>query len=83
VTIALAQRDPTFVGAPGQASRALVGGLIGVQLSLGALNLMTLAPLPVQMAHLLVSNLLWIALVWTWVRGTAGNEPYVDGNLTL
>ena len=67
VTIALTRRDPTFTGPHGQ--RALVVSLIGVQLSLGALNLMTLAPLPVQMAHLLVSNLLWIALVWSWVRG--------------
>ena len=67
VTITLTRRDPTFTGPHGQ--RALVVSLIGVQLSLGALNLMTLAPLPVQMAHLLVSNLLWIALVWSWVGG--------------
>jgi heme A synthase len=67
VTIALTRRDPTFTGPHGQ--RALVVSLIGVQLSLGALNLLTLAPLPVQMAHLLVSNLLWIALVWSWVGG--------------
>jgi heme A synthase len=72
VTIALTRRDPTFTGPHGQ--RALVVSLIGVQLSLGALNLMTLAPLPVQMAHLLVSNLLWIALVWNWVGGLSNSE---------
>jgi hypothetical protein len=26
---------------------------------------MMLAPLPLQMAHLLGSNVLWIAMVWT------------------
>jgi len=30
-------------------------------------NLLTLAPLPLQMAHLLVSNLLWVAAVWMWL----------------
>jgi len=72
VTIALTRRDPSFTGPHGQ--RALVVSLIGVQLSLGALNLMTLAPLPIQMAHLLMSNLLWIALVWNWVRGWNANQ---------
>ena len=38
------------------------------QVALGALNVLTLAPLTIQMAHLLVSNLLWIALVWVWLQ---------------
>jgi heme A synthase len=47
-------------------ARALVW-LIVTQVALGAANLLTLAPLPLQMAHLLVSNLLWVAAVWLWL----------------
>jgi cytochrome c oxidase assembly protein subunit 15 len=42
----------------------LAVGLIAGQLALGAVNLLALAPLSLQMAHLLVSNALWVALVW-------------------
>jgi hypothetical protein len=28
--------------------------------------MIALAPLPLQIAHLLLSNLLWIAVVWNW-----------------
>jgi cytochrome c oxidase assembly protein subunit 15 len=42
--------------------------LVVIQIALGAVNVLTLAPLVVQMAHLLVSNLLWIALVWVWLQ---------------
>lgn len=41
--------------------------LILGQVALGIVNVLSLAPLPLQMAHLLVSNLLWIALVWAWL----------------
>jgi len=47
-------------------ARAVVW-LVIAQVALGALNLLTLAPLPLQMAHLLVSNLLWVAAVWVWL----------------
>jgi len=47
-------------------ARALVWFVIA-QVALGAMNLLTLAPLPLQMAHLLVSNLLWVAAVWAWL----------------
>jgi cytochrome c oxidase assembly protein subunit 15 len=45
--------------------------LILAQVALGIVNILALAPLPLQMAHLLASNLLWLALVWAWllVRG--------------
>jgi len=46
---------------------SLVTTLVLVQFALGVMNLMMLAPLPLQMAHLLGSNLLWIAMVWTWL----------------
>ena len=41
--------------------------LVIVQVALGAANLFLLAPLALQMAHLLVSNLLWVATVWMWL----------------
>jgi len=44
-------------------------GFILLQVALGAVNVLMLAPLAIQMAHLLVSNLLWIALVWTRLSG--------------
>ncbi len=42
---------------------AAVIGLYLLQLVLGAMNVWLLAPLPIQMAHLLVSDLVWIALL--------------------
>ena len=44
--------------------RALVTGLVLFQVGLGVINLMMLAPLALQMVHLFVSNLLWMAMVW-------------------
>jgi len=55
-------------------ARALVW-LVVAQVALGALNLLTLAPLPLQMAHLLVSNLLWVAAVWLWLLTRSGRAP--------
>jgi cytochrome c oxidase assembly protein subunit 15 len=45
----------------------LVIALIAGQVVLGAINLLALAPLTLQMAHLLVSNVLWVVLVWIWL----------------
>ena len=47
---------------------SLVTTLVIVQMGLGVLNLAMLAPLPLQMAHLLGSNLLWVAMVWERLR---------------
>lgn len=41
--------------------------LIIGQVGLGIVNLLALAPLSLQMAHLAVSNVLWVALVWMWL----------------
>lgn len=54
-------------------SRLLVAVLVG-QLLLGAVNLLLLAPLWLQMAHLLVSNLLWIVVVWAWMDARAAAQ---------
>lgn len=52
---------------PAQATpRRLIGIAVVVQTTLGLVNLLLLAPLALQMAHLLVSNLLWMPLVWAW-----------------
>jgi len=50
----------------------LVTGLVLAQAGLGVMNLLMLAPLPLQMAHLLGSNILWIAMVWSWLGGPRG-----------
>ncbi len=62
----LAFRSPVFQGAAQATPRRLViWGVIG-QTALGVITLLLLAPLSLQMAHLLASNLLWIPLVWSW-----------------
>jgi heme a synthase len=64
----LAWRDPSFAGEAQATPRQLVMMLIVFQVGLGVVNLLLLAPLALQMAHLLVSNFLWIALVWSWLN---------------
>lgn len=46
----------------------LITTLVLAQAGLGVMNLLMLAPLPLQMAHLLGSSVLWIALVWEWLN---------------
>ena len=41
--------------------------LILADIALGIVNILALAPMSLQMAHLLVTNVLWIALVWMWL----------------
>lgn len=51
---------------PGRATKALARGLtalVGIQLLVGAVNVGLLAPIPLQIVHLLLADLLWIALV--------------------
>jgi heme A synthase len=62
----LAWRHPVFAGEAQATPRQLVMMLVVGQCALGVINLVLLAPLALQMAHLLVSNLLWIPLVWAW-----------------
>ena len=47
----------------GRAAAAAVAGLAAVQLCAGAMNLALLAPIWLQVLHLLLADLLWIALV--------------------
>jgi len=62
----LAWVSPVFQGPTQVTTRRLVVWTVLAQSSLGVINLLLLAPLPLQMAHLLMSNLLWIPLVWAW-----------------
>ena len=64
----IAWRHPAFAGEAQATPRQLVMMLIAGQCALGVINLLMLAPLSLQMAHLLGSNLLWIALVWAWLN---------------
>jgi len=64
----IAWRHPDFAGEEQATPRQLVMMLIIGQCVLGVINLLLLAPLSLQMAHLLGSNLLWIALVWAWLN---------------
>jgi len=49
----------------------LVTTLVLAQVGLGVMNVLMLAPLPLQMAHLLGSSVLWIAMVWEWMATDA------------
>lgn len=64
----LAWRHPAFAGDAQTTPRQLVMMLVVFQCGLGIVNLLLLAPLTLQMAHLLVSNLLWTVLVWGWLN---------------
>jgi cytochrome c oxidase assembly protein subunit 15 len=59
---------------PARLALALIAGQVG----LGVVNLIALAPLALQMAHLLVSNALWVALVWIWLTVSARTLPRAD-----
>jgi len=69
ILIAQARRDPTFRGPDGEALRTMLITLVLLQAGVGALSFLLLAPLTLQLTHLLGSNLLWIALVWSYLRG--------------
>lgn len=72
VILALTRRDAAFTSHAGASRGALVVALVLAQVGLGVFTLVMLAPLPLQMAHLAGSNLLWIALVWSWLCGRSG-----------
>lgn len=72
--IGLVWHGRVLQGAAQATPRRLIGIAVVVQTTLGLVNLLLLAPLALQMAHLLVSNLLWMPLVWAWLtaRGVEG-----------
>ena len=56
--------------------------LAGVQLLGGLLNLLLLAPVWMQIVHLLVADLLWIAFVLLGARTLAGEPARAMGRIT-
>ena len=80
ILIAQARRDPTFRGPEGESLRTMLITLVLLQAGIGALNFLLLAPLTLQLTHLLGSNLLWIALVWSYLTGYGGNGGRAGGN---
>ncbi len=71
-------------GAAGPGTRRLALALVVLyagQLLLGLANMWFLAPLPLQIGHLLVADLLWMVLVLLALAVLAGNGPdYPPGN---
>ncbi len=68
---ALALKHPMFTAASRSSSRRLVLTLVTAQVALGIVTMIALAPLPLQIAHLFLSTLLWISVVWSWWNATA------------
>ena len=52
-----------------------VSGLVVVQLVAGLVNLVLLAPVPMQLLHLLLADLLWLAVVQLAARALAEDAP--------
>ena len=60
VSQVIAQMRP--VAGTRMASRVLLGAYVG-QLALGTLNIVLLAPIPIQLLHLLLADVIWVAFV--------------------
>jgi heme A synthase len=71
----LAWAGPALRHASQSRVRRLIVWAVLAQSGLGVINLLLLAPLTLQMAHLLVSNLLWIPLVWAWQTARTAPTP--------
>ena len=73
--MAVAPRLPEAADAIGQRLGRMVLVAAGVQLLGGLLNLLLLAPVWMQIVHLLVADLLWIAFVVLGAHVLRRNEP--------
>jgi heme a synthase len=62
-------------GGSGLGPGALVALVAGVQAALGGLNVLLLAPVWLQLVHLVVADLLWIAVVLLGAAVLAGRAP--------
>jgi cytochrome c oxidase assembly protein subunit 15 len=56
----------------------LIAAAVVAQTALGIVNLLLLAPLSLQMAHLVMSNLLWMAVVWAWLETRRAHAAAAD-----
>jgi heme A synthase len=60
VSQVIAQMNP--VAGTRQASRVLLAAYVG-QLGLGTVNMVLLAPIPIQLLHLFLADVIWVAFV--------------------
>jgi len=67
---ATALKHPMFTAPARASSRRMVLTLVVAQVGLGIVTMIALAPLPLQIAHLFLSTLLWISVVWSWWNAT-------------
>ena len=58
---------------------AVLIALVVTQLTAGLINLLLLAPIWMQHVHLLLSDLIWIALILLAVTGQRGSRPQRNG----
>ncbi|MGH8638831.1 MAG: COX15/CtaA family protein, partial [Burkholderiales bacterium] len=73
--VALAPRLARQRGAfAARASRALAA-LVALQIGLGLLNVALLAPVWLQLVHLLIADLIWIAFVLLGAEALAETSP--------
>jgi heme A synthase len=49
--------------------------LVAIQLATGIVNLALLAPVPLQLVHLLLADLLWLGLVWLLASVSGADRP--------
>ncbi|MFN3682895.1 MAG: heme o synthase [Fimbriimonadaceae bacterium] len=52
--------------------------LFGAQMLHGFLNVLTLAPIPMQLMHLLLADLLWLSLLWAVAAALGEGVPQVE-----
>ncbi len=64
--------------APAAKACAVVIAVVVLQLAAGMLNLALLAPLPMQLTHLLIADLVWISLVWLTLENLPQQETRVQ-----
>lgn len=60
-----------------------LAALFGIQLFLGMINLSLSAPIAMQLVHLLVADLVWIALVLLTATALAEGVPQIEGRPEL
>jgi heme A synthase len=60
-------------GSGAKAARILVG-VTAINVAMGLANLLLLAPVPLQLLHLFVADLIWIAWVWIYADSTSARD---------
>lgn len=63
LAILMMMRHPSLADPAGLGLRRLVTGVVVAQFAIGLINVVLLTPLEIQIIHLLVADLLWIAFV--------------------